>query len=118
VKSIVEAICMAKADKERLSGMVEICDDQNRVNKILLEKGFLSMTSVEETEMRYIPWQEGDWINLACIAHNSRVIMRLPVSLGDRAKMFFLGFMGHQAMQYSNDGVLTVGSHDTTGAAN
>lgn len=119
-------LSLSHEDRKRIGETLEICDDQTLVNRKLLEKGLLSVTTgAGPDEFRYIPFVDGEWIYLACMApvdvagpSCKTVIMRIPASWGEKGRIFFVGFMAKQAGEYADDGTLEIRSHDCSGKNN
>ena len=55
-------------------------DNQNEVNRILLDHGMLGATNGEE--FRFFPWEEDNWLYLACLTPGGteKMVLRLPAS--------------------------------------
>jgi hypothetical protein len=117
-------ISLHPEEYRRLRGLLEICDDEQIVNRHLLEHGL--MAELAPGEFRYYPFAEEDWLCLACVAKplteeggcfTSKCIIRLPEHTGENGKRFMLGFIQHMA-KTEGPGYLTLGLHDSSGANN
>jgi hypothetical protein len=105
---------LSQAQKERLSPLLEICDDQAKCNRLFLERGLLSQLAPGEA--RTYPIEERDWICMYCATADSKCVLRLPASTGDLGKLFlveYIAFIAHQ-----EGGHLTVGLQNTSGSNN
>jgi hypothetical protein len=117
-------ISLHPEERRRLRGLLEICDDEQIVNRHLLEHGLLA--ELTPGEFRYYPFSEGDWLCLACMAKPiyadgscaaTKCILRLPDHTGENGKRFMLAFVQYMA-EAEGPGHLTIGLHDSSGANN